>query len=82
MRKLRLGDKLKALRVKLNHTTLERSEVIAVFPVTDEKKHGVVALSQRNEIVDNPLGDRVVRQCTRFEGRFILNKRREMNRDA
>jgi hypothetical protein len=79
---LRLSDRAKALLAKLNASTLERSEVIAVFPVTDEKKKGVVALSQRNEIVDNPLGDRVVKQCTRFEGKFILNKRNEMNQDA
>jgi hypothetical protein len=79
---LRLGDRAKALLAKLNVATLERSEVIAVFPVIDEKKKGVVALSQRNEIVDNPLGDRVVRQCTRFEGKFILNKRNERNQDA
>ena len=77
-----MSDKLKALVAKLSPTTFERNEVIAFFPVADEKKHGIVAFSQQNETIDNLFGDLVVRQCTQFEGSFILDKRNEVQKDV
>jgi len=77
MTELRLNDKLRSFLARANPKTFERKEMVAVLPISDSEKKGVVLLRKLNETGDTLLGDHITRQCTMFQGSFRFKRNGE-----
>jgi hypothetical protein len=82
MKELRLNDKFKSFISQLNPRTIEKKETVALLPISDNKKEGLVLLREVNETGETLFGDNVTRQVTKLQASFRLKSKIGENRDV
>lgn len=79
---MRLNDKFKSFISQLNPRTIEKKETVALFPISDNKKEGLVLLREVNETGETLFGDNVTRQVTKYQASFRLKSKIRKNQDV